>query len=425
MAEGNNSFGKVFVLYVLAGGAVVILRLLLLPKAQRHNQPPLSGEHGFFETLITSPLTRILFVLVFITVLLPPNPWRHLSSTLLYEVVEALSKVAVAKAFYGNVCSKESVFGSNPLGNLNYNPAHDPYYISNLHQPIDEFIASALEDSHFTNIVHIVLESMREDSYPYQEDGLLNQHIITNMQLVKGGTPINTQTITPFIASLADHTLSWHTTWATIPYTHKTMLGCELFFRIDYADALDWCGMLPVPMDWSVEGTPPAKFYQHCLPQVLRYMSSVTDRDSELVAGFRNESLWTTDQWETTHIASSTGEWDHGKEIIKGTGMNSAVFAEQIAEMNGNQSFPSTFGYFDEGRLFWNCANLQRALNICGNMLIALRAAVQKIGCISPTKLRQPTHLLYFPPIGKKRIIGITLKKEKTKDYGISESTFP
>jgi hypothetical protein len=230
MAEGNNSFGKVFLLYLVSGGAVVVLRLLLLPNPQRHTQPSLSGEHGFFETFTAAPLTRILSVLVFITVLLPPNPWRHLSSTLLYEVVEALSKVAVAKVFYGNVCSNEPLFGSNPLGNLNYNPAHDPYYISNLHEPVDEFIASALEDSHFTNIVHIVLESMREDSYPYQEDGLLNQHIVNNMELVKGGTPVNTQTITPFITSLADHTLSWHTTWATIPYTHKTMLGCEPLF---------------------------------------------------------------------------------------------------------------------------------------------------------------------------------------------------
>jgi hypothetical protein len=115
------------------------------------------------------------------------------------------------------------------------------------------------------------------------------------------------------------------------------------------ADVLDWCGMLPVPMDWSVEGSPPAQFYQHCLPQTLRYMSSVTDRSSELMAGFRNESVWTTDEWETAHIGSSTGEWDMGKEIIKATGMNSAIFAEQLADMNGNKPFPSTFGYFDEG----------------------------------------------------------------------------
>jgi hypothetical protein len=75
--------------------------------------------------------------------------------------------------------------------------------------------------------------------------------------------------------------------------------------------------MLPVPMDWAVEGSPPAKFYQHCLPQTLRYMSSVTDRSSELMTGFRNESVWTTDEWETAHIGSRTGEWDMGKEIIK------------------------------------------------------------------------------------------------------------
>jgi len=362
MAEGNNSFGKVFALYAVAGGAVAVIRLLTATKSRRHYQLLVSREkpeivevHGLFETLLASHLVRILFGLTVITILLPPNPWRHLSTTLLYEVVEALSTVVVANTFYGSICSSETILGSNPLGNLRYNPANDPYYISNLHQPIDEFIASALEDSQFTNIVHIVLESMREDSYPYQEDGLLNQHIVNNMQLVPGGTPIDAQTITPFITSLAEHTLSWHTTWATIPYTHKTMLGCKLSL-VTFTNILDWCGMLPVPMDWAVEGTPPAKFYQHCLPQVLRYMSSVTDRSSEVMAGFKNSSKWTTadqwgttDQWETTHIGSSTGEWDMGNEIIRATGMNSAIFAEQLAEMNGNQPFPSTFGYFDEG----------------------------------------------------------------------------
>jgi len=234
MAEGNNSFGKVFALYALAGGAVVVLRMLLAAKSQRHYQLAPSREklaedmevQSFFETLIAAPLIRILFVLLIITLLLPPNPWRHLSTTLVYEVVEALSTIVVAKAFYGNACYSESMLGSNPLRNLRYNPANDPYYISNLHQPIDEFIASALEDTQFTNIVHIVLESMREDSYPYQEDGLLNQNIVNNMQLVNGGTPVDAQTITPFISSLAENTLSWHTMWATIPYTHKTMLGC-------------------------------------------------------------------------------------------------------------------------------------------------------------------------------------------------------
>jgi hypothetical protein len=125
----------------------------------------------------------------------------------------------------GGECGKESV-SNNPFGNLNYDPANDPYYVSNIHLPIDDFIRSALEDTKFTNIVHIVLESMREDSYPFQEDGLLNQHIRAHERPVRGGTPVNTETLTPFIASLAEHTISWHTMWSTIPYTHKAMLGC-------------------------------------------------------------------------------------------------------------------------------------------------------------------------------------------------------
>ena len=103
-------------------------------------------------------------------------------------------------------------------------------------------------------------------------------------------------------------------------------------------------------MDWAVETTPPAKWYQHCLPQVLRYMSSVTDTESELMAVFTNDSRPpVTDQWETVHIQSSTGEWDYGKEIIKATGFHSAILGEQLKKLNGGVPFPSTFGYYDEG----------------------------------------------------------------------------
>jgi hypothetical protein len=118
-------------------------------------------------------------------------------------------------------------FGSNPLGDLNYNPANDPYYITNMDEPIDEFIASALEGVQFTNVFHIILESMREDSFPYDENGLLHQHIQENMEPAENGVPVTTENITPFIASLAENTISWHTVWSTIPYTHKAMMGCK------------------------------------------------------------------------------------------------------------------------------------------------------------------------------------------------------
>ena len=111
--------------------------------------------------------------------------------------------------------------------------------------------------------------------------------------------------------------------------------------------------MIPVPMDWAVESEPPAKWYQHCLPQILRYMGSATDTESELMAVFMNDSRpRTTDQWETVHIQSSTGDWDNGKKIIKGTGFNSVILAEHLMELNGGIEFPSTFGYFDEGIYF-------------------------------------------------------------------------
>lgn len=80
-------------------------------------------------------------------------------------------------------------------------------------------------------------------------------------------------------------------------------------------------------------------------------MNSVTNTDDELMATFWNATRRTRDKWETVHIQSSTGEWDYGKGIIKATGMDATIFAENLAQMNGLKDFPSTFGYFDEGSL--------------------------------------------------------------------------
>jgi len=160
---------------------------------------------------------------------------------MVYVVIHAISIVIITHNVRDNTIDCPTMnTGSNPLGNLNYDPTDDPYYISNLDQPIDAFIASALEGTRFTNIFHIVLESMRDDSFPYDENGLLHQHIQENLEAAEDGVPVTTGNITPFIASLAENTLSWHTVWATVPYTHKAMLGRELLFCILLTFRLLW-----------------------------------------------------------------------------------------------------------------------------------------------------------------------------------------
>jgi hypothetical protein len=193
---------------------------------------PATGDHenqGAWRRFLAIPFVPFALFLLVGALFLPRQPWQHMTETLVYDVISAISTVIITESLHGSrrTCNATTV-GSNPLGSLNYNPADDPYYVSNLDQPVDDFIASALEGTEFTNVVHIILESMREDSFPFQEDGLLNQHIINNLEVAEGGTPINTQTITPFIASLAENTISWHTVWSTIPYTHKAMLGRNL-----------------------------------------------------------------------------------------------------------------------------------------------------------------------------------------------------
>jgi hypothetical protein len=234
MAQGGGNFGKVFMIYLLCGAAAMLVRRLL---ERRESRPDLSlfenledsdkvSKGGALRHFLNAPLVPTVLVLLVGSMFLPQQPWKHMTATLLYDVVGTISSAIITKSLRDmrGECNASTV-GSNPFGSLNYNPADDPYYISNLDSALDPFIAQALEGTQFTNIVHIVLESMRADSYPWNENGDLMKHIKENFAVVDGGPAVTTSNITPFIESVAQHTLQWETVWATIPFTHKAMLG--------------------------------------------------------------------------------------------------------------------------------------------------------------------------------------------------------
>jgi hypothetical protein len=135
-----------------------------------------------------------------------------MTSTLLYDTLFILN----SKRPHVPTAQK---FESGPR----YDSLRDPFYVTNLDEPIDAFIVSALEGTQFKNIVHIMLESMRQDSFPWQEGGILDRHIKEYMEPPE--SPINLQTMTPFVDSISSNVLSWDTMWCTIPYTLKAMLG--------------------------------------------------------------------------------------------------------------------------------------------------------------------------------------------------------
>lgn len=238
MAQGGGNFGKVFMAYLFVGAVAMLARRVT---ESRHGRPEsllsekaeeshdFGGGGGPFRRFIREPFMLVILFLLFGAMLLPSQPWQHMTATLLYDVVGTVSSAIITKSLRDmrGQCSKSTV-GGNPFGGTNYNPVEDPYYVSNLDSPMDPFIAKALEGTQFTNIVHIVLESMRDDSYPWNEDGLLAHHIDTHFSKVEGGTAMTTENITPFIESLAQHTISWETVWATIPFTHKAMLGRKI-----------------------------------------------------------------------------------------------------------------------------------------------------------------------------------------------------
>jgi len=108
-------------------------------------------------------------------------------------------------------------------------------------------------------------------------------------------------------------------------------------------------------MDWAVENVPPATFYQHCLPRTFRYLNTVGDHSSEVFDTLNSQQPRTTDQWETAHFQSMTGQWEDEAGLLKKTGFQSTFLAEEIWRFKIAQGvdadFPTTFGYFDEGSL--------------------------------------------------------------------------
>src|SRR5436190_3781093 len=112
MAQGNSGFSKVFAGYMFFGGLAIFLRLRW---AQRYFKTITIREKFKFEDLeiprLTSgplqrflgiPFVPLLLALLFATILLPASPWRHLTSTLGYDVVHALSSVMLSRLFSGS-----------------------------------------------------------------------------------------------------------------------------------------------------------------------------------------------------------------------------------------------------------------------------------------------------------------------------------
>jgi hypothetical protein len=229
MSQGGGSFGNVLVAYISATLVIMLARRVFEITNNRDVDIESQGTNELqkpLRRLWNTPFVPLTIFLFIGSLFIPDEPWKRMRPTLLFDIVASISSVVVTKSIANMRGSgSESLVGSNPLGNMNYSPDNDPYYISNLDSPIDDFIASALEGLEFTNIVHIVLESTRADSYPFKEDGQLMTYIKEKFEPAPDGKPITASNISPFIMSLSDHTISWETMWTSVPFTHKAMLG--------------------------------------------------------------------------------------------------------------------------------------------------------------------------------------------------------
>jgi hypothetical protein len=78
------------------------------------------------------------------------------------------------------------------------------------------------------------------DSFPWDEQGALHNHILQNSMLVENGTAVTTSNITPFIQSLAANTISWETVFSLCTLSNKAMIGCNILFFFGFNGSLLW-----------------------------------------------------------------------------------------------------------------------------------------------------------------------------------------
>jgi hypothetical protein len=247
MTRGRHRSSAAFAVFCIVAVPMTLLRHAFVTMWQQWSTAgPKKGNLGRFQDF---PYSRVPYCLLgFLTfgaLFIPQEPWKHMTSTLLLDVTLGLSTIAMK----GKQCSVETEpslqvhFGTN----LGYSPHEDPFYITNLNDQIDPFIASALEGTKFTNVVELVLESVRGDCYPYKEDGPLHQFIKETVQPAANATPLTTKNITPFIDSLSSHTLVWDGAWSLCPLTNKAMMGCMAIFHDCFNGSSLW-------HDWVANG---------------------------------------------------------------------------------------------------------------------------------------------------------------------------
>src|SRR5215471_9314742 len=114
MADGAATSRNIFLLFVTSGVLTVFTRHYL----ETTKFPTTSLETVFQKFLGV----RTLVGLVICTVFLPAQPWRHMTSTLLYDIISTTTSVIVTKSLRDSQEHCGPALGSNPLGNLNYNP---------------------------------------------------------------------------------------------------------------------------------------------------------------------------------------------------------------------------------------------------------------------------------------------------------------
>lgn len=213
-----------------------------------------------------------------------------------------------------------------------YNPVTDPLRISNTDLDVLEPLKRALKDHDIpiTHVVLVMMESARNDIFPFKAGSRLHEKILesydTTDQEVIREVNERLSRMTPVAEKLTGQSSGFDIDDRDDERglgginIEGMLTGSSLSFK---SAVMNYCGVEPLPVNFMEEAS--SEIYQPCLMQVLALFNQLKD-----VSG--SESMHER-QWKSVFVQSITGRYDNQNALNANMGFNdTTVYKETLID---------------------------------------------------------------------------------------------
>ncbi|KAJ5818462.1 hypothetical protein N7474_004053 [Penicillium riverlandense] len=241
--------------------------------------------------------------------------------------------------------------GNRALRN-SYDPTSDPLRINNLNLGLLGPLEEALKerDIPITHIVMVMMESGRQDMFPFKAGSRVHDHILEAWESSSKETPEDLDEIlsqlTP-VAEMLTGQASGFNSSAEVASQNSGGINIEGVTTgstlSSKARIVDYCGVQALPVDFMAEMD--TKSYQPCLMQVLELFNQLKQKETDEMDP--RERLW-----NTIYAQSVTGQFKAQDKLITKLGFKQALYSEDIEKTESKYYHKmekiNYFGYAEE-----------------------------------------------------------------------------